>query len=411
MEHFLFHLVLEAIQWADRRLQKPLAKAVPDVALLRTDPRVYLSQTTVEFGPRRRHVLAAVVGLAAGGAVVAVLFFVFKQMPKPKQPDPTRGVGMIVSFIVTTLAVRALMLRLFVGGTMSLVAHGVELTHRGWTVFMPWELFRAPGGVFEPDHKLVVLPADPRVPVAVYGPDDRVEAVMPADLDLPPVGASDDGQVALKDLYEVHVTELGALLRDVALALRPPSADEPWWDGAATPLATSDDGEWVRIHLTQLPFPDICAGCGEPTPATLECFVYNESRSLQMPVPFCDACRRRRNRSRWVGAAVGAVAAAVVALVVAVTLFARAGRPAVMLVVGVMMGLTLAIPGAIIGQAIARALNTPVRWKDYRPEKGTVKIRFRSRDRSAALIAALGLNAPAADDETSTETAGSAREG
>ena len=37
MEHLIFHLILEGIQAVDRRLQKPLSKAIPEIGRLRAD--------------------------------------------------------------------------------------------------------------------------------------------------------------------------------------------------------------------------------------------------------------------------------------------------------------------------------------------------------------------------------------
>src|SRR4051794_27275825 len=171
MEHLLFHLILEGIQAIDRRLQKPLGKLVPDLALLKADPGGYLAHSPVVVGPRRRHALATVIGLLAGAAVVAILFFAFRQMPRPRQPVPGRGLGLFVSFVAVAFVVRQVTLRWLVGGTMTLLPQGAELLYRDRSVFLPWDLFHAPGGPFEPDHRLIVLPINPRVPVAVSGPD------------------------------------------------------------------------------------------------------------------------------------------------------------------------------------------------------------------------------------------------
>lgn len=390
MEHLIFHLVVESIQALDRRLQKPLAKVVPEVGRLREDPAGYLAASPAVIGPRKRQALALVVGLVCGAAVVAMLYFSFRHMPRPKRPDPWRTAGIVVSFGAVTLFARALMLRWLAGATMTLRREGAELVHGGQALFLPWELFYAPGVQFAPDRKVVVLPINLGVPVAVTGSDDEVRALMPEDVALGFVECGDDGQLALKDCYEVPVEELGQLLRHVAFVLRGDRPDQPPRSMNLAPMAVAEDGGWVRIQLTQLPFPPICAGCGLVSPATVELPVLGQNRSLKLAVPFCDACQSRRKRRAWVGAGVGAAVGLLIGLAGGGILAAVANvREAWTL--AVVLGLVATVPGTVVGAAVGAARSWPVVWKEYRPEKGTVRLRFRRPGDSQALMEAMGL--------------------
>lgn len=164
-----------------------------------------------------------------------------------------------------------------------------------------------PGGQFAPDKKLIVLPINPAVPVAVTGPDGEVRALMPDDIALGHVECGDDGQLALKDYYEVHVDELGTLLRHIAFMLRGDPVDPATTPMSIGPMAVAEGGGWMRIHLTQLPFPPVCAGCGHVTPTTAELPVLGQNRTLKLAVPFCDLCRAGRKRQAWFGAGIGAM--------------------------------------------------------------------------------------------------------
>lgn len=393
MEHLLVHLVLETIYTLDRKLQRPLSKVIPDYPAFQADPPRYLSQNQVTFGPRRRHVLAIVIGLAASTGVTLLLFFAFRHMPKPvKQDEWIRWVGVGLSFIVVAYVVRTIALKLMPGGSLTLTKAGVALVYGEQTLFLPWDVLQATGGVFEPDHKLVVLPINPSVPVGVTNPDGEVTAVLPEELEMPQAESSDYSQLALKDLYEVRIGEVGELLRDLGLRLG--SADmgtEAVMTTMIAPLAVPDEKGWVRIQLTQLPFPPICAGCGDATSEELDVRIMSTAnRHFTFRVPFCGNCFRVRSRRRWIAAwmgigagfMIGAIAAAVLANGVAELLF---------LVLTIAIGLPLAIFLSVLFHSIALTHHTPFRWKEYKPDKGTVKMKFRELHKSEPLLTALGI--------------------
>lgn len=393
MEHVLIHLIVESIQALDRKLQRSVARAIPDYANFKADPQQYLDQNTVTFGPRRRHVLALVIGAVFATAVVLLLVFAFTHMPKPQKPDLSRMIGVIATFVVVALVVRSIAMRLLPGGTLTLTSKGVALAYGDNLLFLPWDVLQATGNVFEPDHKIVVLPINPQIPVGVTGPDGEVTAVLPYDLELPQAEASDYNQLALRDLYEVRIGEVGALLRDLGLRLGAvDQAAHTAKSSMVVPLAVVDENGWLRIQLTQLPFPPICSGCGETTNEELQMPVAaTANRRFTLPVPFCGACAIQRSRQRWIWGMIGVGVGLIMGIALAVWVSGGA-RDMFFVVLAVAMGTMIAIPVAMLFQAFPYHRYTPVRCRDYKPDKGIVKMRFQSPEKARALLSALGIS-------------------
>lgn len=389
MEHGLI-LLIEAILAADRNLQKPLAKHVPDLDALRADPRAYFATQEVVVGPRRALVLSVVLGLLAGVVVLIVAIATRADRPKAK---PVEVDDILIGFLavaVTAAFSTALLLRWLRGGAAILGAAGVQFLYRGRTVFCPWSVFQAPGSTYKPDHNTVLLPIDERVPVAVANRGSEVEAMPAGDLRGKPLTAHDDAQATLFDIYEVRAVDLGDLLLYVGSVL----GDGP----AATvaevgelprmrgPIATDEGGGWLRIRLTQLPFPPICTGCGVPTPGIIE-LPLGSSKGHNIVVPQCPPCQTDRDRRRmkaflW-GFAIGVAPAALV--MVSVPVFGG----------GALMGLIFALPfgilaGAIVGLLLRDRAN-PVRFRKYNPSGGTVQMKLRDGSGGMAFARALGV--------------------
>ncbi len=391
MEHLLFHLVIEAIQAIDRKMQRPLHKAVPELAELRANPAEFLRRTPVTFGPRKRRVLATVIGFLIGSVVVALLLWAFTKMPKAKEVDPWRVVGVIVSFVVVGFVSRSVALRLLHGGSVTLRLQGAEFTQDDTSLFLPWDLLHTAGALFEADHKSVVLPINPTIPVALGNEEGRVQAVMPNELDTP-FAQFGDGQVALKDLYDVRLSELGALLFDLGLRLGVPrNAMEQAW-AEVPPLAVPDDKGWLRIHLTQLPFPPLCAGCSEYTPETMNINIAVQNRTMSLALPFCRTCAAAKKRSRLIAFSIGAVIGLVAGILVPVAVLPFAQRrPMLAVILGLATAVCVGVTAILIAALVVRDRSMPVRWKEYQPDKATVKLRFRRPDKSAGLMEALGI--------------------
>lgn len=392
MEHLLFHLIVEGIQALDRRLQKPIAQAVPELARLRSDPQGYLRQAPVVIGPRRRQTLALVIGLISGLVTIGIILFIYAKMRRPGPIDQSRVIGFLLTFATVAFVARSIALYTLRGGTMTLRPQGVELTQDDASLFLPWELFCAAGGVFEADQKNVVLPIDPTVPVAVGGADGSVRAVLPAALESPLVDC-DAGQMAFKDLYEVRLVELGELLHEVGQQMTDPARITSM---AVPPLAVADEDGWLRLHLTQLPLPSICAGCGEPTPETLELPVAMNRRALTLAIPLCTDCRRRRTRAALFGLLGGIAVGVLVGCLIGVVTFGGLGNPKLVAMLAVAFSLVIGLPAGLIARVVARDAKTPVSCKEYKPDRGTVRIRFRDPKRSSRLMLAMGASPPAA---------------
>src|SRR5205823_1185483 len=110
-----------------------------------------------------------------------------------------------------------------------------------------------------------------------------------------PVVGTADGQVALADLYEVKLAELGELLLHLGRQLgdgpRIPASGSPA-AGATTaghsPLATPLANGWVRVRLTRLPFPPVCVGCGLFTRESIA-HTLDQRHAVRIDLPMCPA--------------------------------------------------------------------------------------------------------------------------
>lgn len=389
MEHGLI-LLIEAILAADRNLQKPLAKHLPDLDALRADPRAYFATQEVVIGPRRALVVATVLGLLAGAVVLIVAVATRADRPKAK---PVEVDDVLIGFLavaVTAAFSTALLLRWLRGGAAVLGAAGVQLLYRGRTVFCPWSVFQAPGTPYKPDHNSVLLPIDEHVPVAVARRGGEVEAMPAGELRGKPLAAHDDAQATLFDIYEVRAADLGELLLHVGSVL----GDGPAAAVSAAavprvrgPLATDEGGGWLRIRLTQLPFPRVCAGCGAPTPGLIE-LPLGTSKGHAIAVPLCPPCQTDRERRRLKAFFWGfAVGLAPTLLVVALGWPVVGGRA--------LLGLLFALPlgvvaGAVVG-LILRDRANPVRFRRYNASGGTVQLRLRDGAGGAGFARALGV--------------------
>ena len=162
---------------------------------------------------------------------------------------------------------------------------------------------------------------------------------------------------------------------------------------SVVPIAVPEKDGWLVLQLTQLPMPPYCAGCGSLTSQNLEmaAMKYGQSSIVRIPVPFCADCAMARRRAQWTGGMIGLAIAIVVAAAVVSWLF----PPMVFFewcLLTLAIGCLVGIPFALIGIAIRRESRLPIRMRDYRPDKGTVRIRLRNPRRAASLLNAMGLS-------------------
>jgi hypothetical protein len=397
MEHGVI-LLIEAILALDRKLQKPLARVVPDLARLRTEPREVMAGDEIVFGPRKPYAVSAVLGCGAG-LLVLIAFAITADDPKPgAAADPMPFLTALFGAIVTAAAGTALLLRWLRGGWMVLRQRGVEMGYRGQTVFCPWEFFSATGKPYQPDWKRVILPVNPAVPLAASGEDGDVVALWAAEVKAKPIESCAEGQVALRDLYEVRLADIGDLLLHLGRRLdqhgmgaasagsapRPPNA---------LPVATADaDGRW-KVRLTQLPLPPVCFGCGSVTSEAVNQAV-DASNPVSVAVPFCGTCQGTARSRRWGSVFAGAGVGLALALAFGALIGAGQGLGLILLV-AVFLAFPLVIGGAAIGGVIGRVRSQPVRFSDYSAGTGTVVMRLRGPAGDRAFRAALGLPRPA----------------
>ncbi|HTK75210.1 MAG TPA: hypothetical protein VL371_08125 [Gemmataceae bacterium] len=395
MEHGLI-LLIEAILAIDRHLQKPLRHVIPDLPRLRLEPAVYLASEEVIVGPRRPYAVATVLGLVL--AITVLVGFVLSALDNPRN-GPGAGDAVVagVAVLVTFAATVTLLLHWLRGGSAVLRREGVALIHRGRTVFCPWSLFQTLGAPYQPDHKRVILPVNMASPVGLSDGDEAVVARPVDEIKSRQFQGSSEGQVALTDLYEVKLPELGELFLHLGRqlgtgpSLRRDDADD-FVAGSLAPLATTADQDWVRVRLTRLPFPPVCTGCGVYTRDS-----YSHplaAHGVAIDVPVCQACQEarahRRRRAFWFGVGVGALPSLV--WVMATAPFLRG--------MDVCLGLGVLLPiGLVIGTVVALVIREraePVRFKDYSASAGTVAMWLRPSAGRKAFRAALGLAESAA---------------
>jgi hypothetical protein len=397
MEHALI-LLVEGILAIDRNLQKPVRAVVTDFARLRAEPRAVLADGEIIVGPRKAYAVATVIGILVG--CVAIAGFALGAIDRPRNRPVENwyivaaGLGALISGAATT----ALVLRWLRGGSAVIQPQGVEFIYRGRSVFCPWTLFQAAGSPYQPDHKRVILPVNDRIPVALTDADGNVTARPAEEVKTKPVTGGAEGQVALHDLYEVKLLELGELLLHLGRQLgdgdntaatygRP--AARPASSGGGPMLAAAQPGGWLRIRLTRLPFPPVCLGCGAFTRESIS-HGLDVRNSVKIEVPLCRGCQversRRRRRAVLLGLVLGLLPLAL-ALPFGVKLLAPDDLIILCLILG-LVGLFL----GLIGGFIARDRADPARFKEYSASAGTVLMKLRPSPGAEAFRDALGLD-------------------
>jgi hypothetical protein len=236
------------------------------------------------------------------------------------------------------------------------------------------------------------LPANDDTPIAVTDVDGNVTAAPASEIKTKPMVGTVEGQVALADLYEVKLGELGELLLHIGRQLgdgRPVviggPADAPT---VSVPLATAQPGGWMKVRLTRLPFPPVCVGCGLVSRDSIA-HTLDVSRSVQVEVPLCQPCqadrRTRRRRAVIFGLAAG-LAPGLIGIAVGAP-FLDAEELAI---VGLLMFPVGIVCGLVVG-LIVREVREPVRFKDYSAASGTVAMWLRPGAGAVAFRRAVGL--------------------
>jgi hypothetical protein len=269
----------------------------------------------------------------------------------------------------------------------------VEFVYRGRSVFCPWTLFQAAGSPYQPDHKRIILPANDGTPIAVTDYEGNVTANPAAEIKTKPLIGTADGQVALTDLYEVKLLELGELFLHLGRQLGDGRvmmvANGSAPQQSAAPLATAQANGWVRVRLTRLPFPPVCIGCGQVTRESIQHPLDVRNR-IRIDLPMCQPCQVNRRRGRrwavFLGLALG-LAPGLLGLLIAGPFLDAEDL--------MILGLFLFPAGVVIGLIggfIARDRTELARFKDYAAGAGTVSMRLRPTNGTEAFRRALGVS-------------------
>jgi hypothetical protein len=381
---------------------RPLDGFLPDLEDLLEQPALYLAERPVRVGPRRMYGLAALFGVAGAAFVLSCVF-------APATGERlAMGIGLLVG--ASIWLGWSLLMR---GHEVVLRHDGVEVKYLDTTVWCPWALFNA-------DGKPVAADSDsPRVGLTLPVNPDAVPFVELRRNEAPVAhGAAVKArqwlftaadEAVLPARYEVRADELGKLLLHLGhklgtalpRGLPPPEAFRE--DMEEVPAAVGPSG-WITVYLTRLRFPARCCDCGEPTSYHLTVHVEpgldkfvagvtaTGGRSLELPVPVCDACqedlRARQQRGSSMGTSLGALAG-----LLAVGWFVlRGGLAFNTLAVLALGGLAIGgIAGFLIGTLASRQL--PVQVRRYDPARGTLSLRFRNPDYAAQVLDAMRAQA------------------
>lgn len=389
MEHGII-LLIEAIFALDRKLQKPLSQVLPDQNRLRESPREFLAEEPVVFGPRRPYAVATVIGIMAAVGVLIVFIIASLDRPRNQPIDPAYVAGAFLAIAASGIATMLLTLRWMRGGSAVLRPEGVEFVYRKRVLFCPWELFQAPGAAYQPDHKRVILPANDAVVIGERIGNDEFRARPASEVKSTPLTACADGQIAINDLYELRLLELGQLLLELAARLGNGRSNfQVGQAGPSLPLASAEKGGWMRVRLTRLPFPPVCCRCAgfAREGITLPLDPRNTAR---IEVPLCPTCQAertlRRRRAMWWG--VGITLAPATMWLLAAGPLMRFGD--VCMGIGVLLPIGLVL-GLVVG-FILRDRAEPVRFREYSAAAGTVCMLVKPAPGVAAFRSAVGVD-------------------
>lgn len=414
----LFHLLNHVFVWIDIRLQKPLARAVPELQELMADPARVLAEGPVVIGPMRRYGSKLAFGtllVCIGYVLVGLVRGLLSELQAPRRgghlSETIALAGGILVPVIAWLVVRAV----FRGATCVLSATGVELRRHQATIWCPWALFNTSGQplVFE-YHSIAkldqfVLPVRAS---AVSLVELRVGELVTArgkDIRTRLLRFRSGSEVEFGLLYEVAGAELGKLLLALGRAFGHSSPAEP---DDHTAVLVEDDlqireeaGNWVTVPLTRIAFPPLCCDCGDRTSARKEFPAYpplfrigrltlTSADPAWIHVPYCVPCRkanRRRYRKLFGRGVATGLALGILAAVPTCSLLGG-NAPAMMMCSCIWLAPGFLL-GVLLGRSAGRRVSSPVELKDYSPRRRTVAIRFRWREYADEMLTAMNSGA------------------
>jgi hypothetical protein len=145
------------------------------------------------------------------------------------------------------------------------------------------------------------------------------------------------------------------------------------------PLARGAAGEWIEFQIGRNRLPPLCCECLDAAPA--DSYRYPVAPAVELAVPVCSTCSRRRTRRMWL---VGLTAFGVTAAAGLLWFVAAQPDELTFWVVSVLLGGL----GPLTALTVAYIATSPVRVKVVDASRGILRLRFRN-DEYASAVAGL----------------------
>jgi hypothetical protein len=357
----------------------PLSAVVPDLEQLAANPRNYLTEGPLLFGPRRFYGLAAF--FAVPGIIILILWGVAPQETERLALGIALLIGASVWFFFSLASA---------GHSLFLGPDGVEIRYRDTTVFCPWDLFDVDGTPWTPEQDTpssgLALPVSAvAVPMVVWR-RGMVELARGMAVRAPQAWFLSPGELIMPGRYELRGADLGKLLLLLGTRLggRVSVRDLREVDRPATGPPQADKEGFYTVTLTRFQLPPCCVACAREAEtililtATSGYSIWMDvmpgrpgGHVLNLEVPCCRRCyaallgRLHRTMVWWT------ITLGVAGLVSGLLAPEEARLLATCLggVIGALLGLLF---GTIQGQP------DPLVLRNYSPSTGTVRVRFRN---------------------------------
>jgi hypothetical protein len=404
MEHLFLYALVELaksiIKGIDGFFEKSLKKTIPDLDLLREDPRKALDHNEIVIGPRRRYFSRFLLGLILAAAGVGAFLLIFSIIERLPGQQKFGQFFWRINLSAVAICCFALGLRSFRGGYCFLSQDGVEFRFRKKVVRCSWLVFHAWGQpVHLEESNLLLLPISPDATDCILEVHQEGSTVRNVGMDVhtPQWDTRSFTEAALKPLYVVKIEELGDLLLRIGRQLgstrssaihQSPVGTAPSQPQLLTfPLAHKEKDGWIQMNLTSFHLPRYCCICMASTTDTHVFKLQNKEEPGEYPLrlPICMSCSNRlvRGKKRLVRAG---VSLAFVFMVGAILTFFN--PPATWLTVIMFALMTISLIGSLV--VAERFFPLPARVR-YSSRKGTFRIRFRNPDYEEMLLAVRGL--------------------
>jgi hypothetical protein len=410
-EHLLLGLIAGFIRWLNQRSLKSLKEVSVDYPALLRDPDSELKDHPVHIGGARKWG-SLLVGTVLVCMIVCLLTCGILLEEMDRKPGPG-GAGpaallVLVLWVVTPLASWFAVKRYLAAraGSAFLNRDGVTLSCRNEIVFCPWELFATTGAPVRTGEDRVLVPvAAPAVAGIVIERNGNIDDS--GNIRTRPLTYKTGDQIALRQLYEVDVTEMATFFLYVGRLLTPVRAVEnradhaaAWETDQASDQATQQDNGWITVYVSRLRFAPQCSACAAPTSgrqiirASIPLMKRTtNSGELALSVPVCLTCRRRCRRRSWARLILGLMLAVLAFIVLTFLTFILTIAAPALGMVSIVPTILIPVAIGIWGVSGSRRLAAPLDARRWLPGNGTVQLRFRSREGAAILVAGQAFHA------------------